>query len=364
MAMNTEGKTNHSDEIIDLRVQFAKLWKRKKLFMKVWAVTFVLACIYILPQPRTYIVDLALAPEMGGSSATGTLSSIASSFGFNIGDGKISDAFYPELYPDLLSTNEFLVDLLYTRVQTADGEVDTTYLAYIMRHHRKNPYTQPYNWCRAKIMSLFEDDMPPISQNRRMNPRRLTRKEDAVVNKVRKSITCDVDIKTNVITIGVKEQDPLVCAQLADTVRVKLQRFITDYRTNKARIDEQYYKHLADSARIDLEQRSRAYSKYCDAHKNTILQSYLSERDRLENELQTSMSSYNAMQAQYLAARAKVQEQTPAFTILRAPSVPVKPSGPKRMIFVAAMLFLATIGTSLYIFRKELVEQFVGPASR
>ncbi len=362
--MNTEGKTNHSDEIIDLRVQFAKLWKRKKLFMKVWAVTFVLACIYILPQPRTYDVDLALAPEMGGASATGTLSSIASSFGFNIGDAENSDAFYPELYPELLSTNEFLVDLLYTRVQTADGAVDTTYLKYILRHHRKNPYTRPFNWCRVKIKNLFEDDLRPISQDRRMNPRRLSRLEDAVVNKVRKSITCDVDIKTNVITIGVKEQDPLVCAQLADTVRMKLQRFITDYRTNKARIDEQYYKHLADSARIDYEERSRIYSKYCDAHKNTVLQSYLSERDRLENELQTSMSTYNAMQAQYLAAKAKVQEQTPAFTVLRAPSVPVKPTGPKRMIFVAAMLFLATIGTSLYIFRKELVEQFVGPASR
>ncbi|MBQ2012600.1 MAG: chain-length determining protein, partial [Bacteroidaceae bacterium] len=153
---------------------------------------------------------------------------------------------------------------------------------------------------------------------------------------------------------------PLVCATIADSVRVKLQDFITAYRTNKSRIDEQYYKSLADSARIEYETISRQYSQFCDAHKNIVLQSYLSERDRLENELQTSMSTYNAMQAQYLAAKAKVQEQTPAFTILRAPSVPVKPNGPKRMIFVAAMLFLSTIGTCIYIFRKELVSQFVG----
>ena len=196
---NTEGKKYSNDEVIDLRVQFAKLWKRKKLFICVWITTFILACVYILPQPRTYTVDLALAPEMGGASATGTLSSIASSFGFNLGNSEISDAFYPELYPDLLSTNKFIVDLLYTRVQTADGAVDTTYLNYILRHHRKNPYMRPYTWCRAQINKLFEEDTPPISHTRRMNPHRLTRREDAIVNKVRKSIQCDVDIKTNVI---------------------------------------------------------------------------------------------------------------------------------------------------------------------
>lgn len=358
-----ESKNNNSDEVIDLRVQFKKLWKRKTFFLKVWIVTFILACIYILPQPRTYTVDIALAPEMGGVSASGALSSIASSFGFNLGNAEISDAFYPELYPDLLSTNKFIVDLLYTRVQTADGAVDTTYLKYVMRHHRKNPYMKPYTWCRAQINKLIEEPAPPISHERRMNPHRLTRREDAIVNKVRKSITCDVDIKTNVITIAVKDQDPLVCATIADSVRVKLQNFITAYRTNKSRIDEQYYKRLADSARTEYELKNKIYGQYCDAHKNVVLQSYLSERDRLENELQTSMGTYNAMQTQYLAARAKVQEQTPAFTVLRGSSVPVKPTGPKRMIFVAAMLFLSTIGACFYIFRKELIAQFLGGTS-
>ena len=358
--MKTEEQKYNSDEVIDLRVQFAKLWKRKYLFIKVWVAAFVLACLYILPQPRTYVVDLALAPEMGGTSATGTLSSIASSFGFNLGNAEMNDAFYPELYPELLSTNEFLVDLLYTRVQSADGAIDTTYLNYILRHHRKNPYLKPYNWCLVKIKKMFEDEVAPISNTRRMDPYRLTRLEDALVKKVRKSIQCDVDIKTSVISITVKDQDPLICATIADTVRVKLQQFITAYRTNKARIDEKYYKHLADSAQIDYEEKSRRYSEFCDAHKNVVRQSFLSERDRLENELQTSMGTYNAMQAQYLAAKAKVQEQTPAFTVLRPPSVPVKPNGPKRMIFVAAVLFLSTIGTTTYIFRKELIVQLIG----
>lgn len=351
--------TNNS-EVIDLRIVARQLWKRKPLFIKVWAVTFVLACAYILPQPRKYVATLSLAPEMGGSSAAGALAGIASSFGFNIGDNESGDAFYPELYPELVSSNKFLVDLLYTHVRTADGEVDTTYLHYMLKLQQKNPYLYPILWTVQKAKSLFEEPLPPVSQGQRMNPQRLNRREDQLVNKVRGLIGCDVDIKTNVITITVKDQDALVCATVADSVRSRLQGLITAYRTSKARIDVDYYAQLVDSAQNDYRQASALYDRFCDSHQHAVRQSYLSRRAEMETDLQTRMSTISALQAQLQAAKAKVQERTPAFTILQDVSVPVKPTSPKRMIFVAAMLFLATIGTAGWIYRKQLTNQFLG----
>ena len=109
--MDTASTLN--SEVIDLRIVARQLWAHKARFIKVWAVTFVLACVYILPQPRGYVSTLSLAPETGGTSAAGALAGIASSFGFNLGDNEMGDAFYPELYPDLVSSNRFIVDLLY-----------------------------------------------------------------------------------------------------------------------------------------------------------------------------------------------------------------------------------------------------------
>jgi uncharacterized protein involved in exopolysaccharide biosynthesis len=57
-------------------------------------------------------------------------------------------------------------------------------------------------------------------------------------------------------------------------------------------------------------------------------------------------------------AMADLQASTPVFTTLTNATVPVKPTGPKRMIFVLAMLFLATLGTIMYLFRKELKDWF------
>ncbi len=347
-------------DVIDLRLVFLDLWKRKKTFFKVWIITFILACVYILPQPRTYVTELSLAPELGGQSSGGALSSIASSFGFDIGSMDISDAFYPELYPDVMATNEFVVDLLYTQVKTQDGEIETTYLDYILKHHKKNPYFAPLRWSMKKIKGLFEESRP-IRTDKRLDPKYLSRLEDDLVKSTCDIITCNVDAKTSVITINVKEQDPLVCAILADSARVRLQKFITDYRTSKARIDEKYYKQLVDNAKVEYDSIAQQYNRFCDAHQNVILQSYISERDELENDLQTKMSTYNAMQTQYQAAKAKVQEQTPAFTILKAASVPVKPQGPKRMLFVVAMLFLSSIVTAFYLLRHDIMVQLMSP---
>lgn len=355
---------NQNIEYIDLRVVFRTLWKKRWLFVKVWVVVAVLSCVYILPKPRKYVTSLSLAPEMGAQSTGGTLSSLASSFGFDIGSVQSEDAFYPELYPDLMATNEFLVDLLYVNVKTQDGAVDTTYLCYLTKYQKKNPLGAPFRWCKKQIQNLFGSTPKQNSQEGRLDPRHLTQEEDKVVSLVRDNVTCDVDIKTNVITITVADQDPEVCVTIADSARVRLQEFITSYRTSKVRNDLEYYKQLVDSAQVEYEAAVGAYSRYCDSHQNVILQAYVSERDELENALSTKLSTLNAMQAQYQAAKAKVQERTPAFTVLQSACVPVKAASPKRMIFVAAMLFLAFFGTCLWIYRKSVVSQLLGPSDR
>ena len=69
--------------------------------------------------------------------------------------------------------------------------------------------------------------------------------------------------------------------------------------------------------------------------------------------MQLKYNNYTAMVTQYQAAKAKVQERTPAFTMIKGSSVPIKPSGPKRMIFVLIMLILSFFGTAGYILLKE-----------
>lgn len=356
-----EEHNRQNEEVIDLLEVARKIFSRKKLFLKVWVATFVLSCIWILPQPRSYVSTTSMAPEMVDVSQLGGLGSLASSFGFNLGGNQSSDAFYPDLYPEVIATNEFIVGLFDVEVSTLETEdapsVESDYLTHITRDQKKNMLTLPFNAAMKWVRSLFGDKKSPIGEGGGINPMQLSREEEDLVDKVRNSVTCDVDKRTSVITINVEDQDPLVAAQLADSVRCRLQDFIIDYRTSKARIDLDYYKSLADSAQLAYQEAVQNYSDYCDMHTNVILQSYISERDMLENEMATRLTAFNAMSTQYEAAKAKMQERVPAFTILSRPSVANRAAKPKRMLFVLAMLFLATGVTCAYIFKKEMAEQ-------
>ena len=337
-------------DIIDLHLLFQKVWQRRKLFYKVWAITFVLAVAWIFPQPRTYETSVMLAPETNGELGGGSLGNLASSFGINIGNMTNNDAIYPLLYPDVISSNDFIVGLFSIPIQTADGELSTDYLTYLVKHQKSSFWSYPSIWLK-RMMDNFksEDERRPIGDASQVDPHRLSMKEERLVKSLRSTIKCAVDKKTDVITINVTDQDPLVCATICDSVRARLQNFIISYRTSKARNDVEYYTRMAAETYQAYEDAVVAYGNFCDTHRNAILQSTQSRQDELANEVQMKFQTYNIISTQLDAAKAKVQERTPAFTILQNATIPAKPATPKRMIFVLTMLILSTMGTIAYI---------------
>lgn len=346
-----EKKIENNADVIDLRIIFSKIWANRKLFYKVLPVVFVLSCIYIFSIPRYYTSDTKLAPELDNSMSGGTLGNIASSFGIDLGDMQTSDAITPLLYPDLMEDNKFVTELFGIKVVDQDSEINTTYYDYIEKKQKRAWWKYPIGW----VKNLFKPKDKSKGGKGEFNPYYLSKRQDDIVNVMRDNISLKVDKKTGVITISTKAQDPLIAKTLADSVRVKLQTFITDYRTNKAHIDEQYYKKLVDEAKAGYEKARQIYGSYADANMDVTLESFRAKQTDLENDMQLKYNTYTTLMTQYQAAKAKVQERTPAFTMLKGASVAIKPAGPKRMIFVIGMMFLATIAICIYSIKDIFV---------
>ena len=343
-------------KIIDLSKIFKLLWSKKKSFFIVWIVTFILSCIWIFPQPRYYQAEVSLAPETTGEDVGG-LAGIASSFGINMG-GAGTDAIYPTLYPDLMESNDFIVGLMPIQITTEakddEPSITTDYYTYLKNYQKSNPLTQPFRVLSNSIKKAFskEENGKPITA-KELNPFKLSEKDSKIFERATRNITCAVDKKTEVISITVVDQDPLVCATMADSVCRHLQDFIIMYRTKKARIDADHYQHLADSAKMEYESAVNEYSIFCDANQDIVLQSVNSKRDALEQDMQFKYNTYSTLAAQLEAMKIKLQERTPVFTTLKSASVPIKPAGPKRVLFVIGMLMLVTFINSIRIVNKN-----------
>lgn len=342
-------------DIIDLTEVYQQLKKKKKVFFIVLPIVFLLSCLWIFPEPRFYKCDVTLAPEMTGEDLGGGLASVASQFGVNVGGGG-TDAIYPTLYPDVMNSNEFIINLLKIKIKTLDGSISTDYYTYMTKHQKKNWLKQPFKKIMGGIASVFikKDTLQSKSKGTAMNAFQMSKKDYDLVQGLKQKITCNVDKKTEVITISVQDQDPLVSAIMADSVRQHLQNFIIQYRTNKARIDVQHYSKLTKDAKKEYDASVIKYSSFCDANQDVQLQSFMSKRDELENEMQLKFNTYSALRTQLEAMKAKLQEKTPAFTTLQNATVPVLPAGPKRMIFVIGMCIMATFVTAFWLTRKSL----------
>ena len=116
------------DKYFNISKVFAKVKEKKRIVFTVWAITAVLSAIWIFPQPRYYTAHVSLAPEMGEAKEGGGLSSIASSFGINIGGISSMDAIYPQLYPELFKSTDFMVGLMSIKVRTEDGKLNTIHI--------------------------------------------------------------------------------------------------------------------------------------------------------------------------------------------------------------------------------------------
>lgn len=343
---------NIKEDTINLGIVIRKVIARRKVFYKTLPVAFILSSLLIITVPRTYNSSALLAPEMGGNMAAGgALGSIASSFGLDISQMQSSDAISPLLYPDLMDDNGFIFSIMDIKVKSADGEINTTYYKYLDKHQKKVWWKAPIGWIK-KLMPKGPTTAAP--KNAKPSPYWLSERANTLAEIARNNIRLNVDKKTGVIGITVTAQDPLICKTMVDSVAVKLQHFITEYRTNKARIDLEYYRQLLANSKSDYEKARLRYGAYADANQDVSLQSYQLKANDLENDMQLKFNTYSTINTQYQAALAKVQERTPAFTQLQGASVPVRPSGPKRMLFVLGMLFLTTFGTVLYILKEDI----------
>lgn len=328
---------------------------KKKLFLISIPIAIVVSSLIIICVPRSYTASAMLVPEVENSMDMGSVGSLASSFGINLNNMSGTDAISPLLYPELLNDNGFVASLLKIQVETQDGTLKCSYYEYLKKHQKIAWWTKAIGAMKRVFKTKETNEKRRNVKDEFANPYNLSKDEDDIVGAVRSLIGLTVDKKTGVITIHTEAQDPLICKSLADSVSSKLQVFITNYRTQKARHDVEYYKSLTAKTKTDYEKARQLYGSYSDSNMDIVLESVRSKQTDLENDMQLKFNAYTAMVTQLQASEAKLRERTPAFTTLQGASVPVKPAKPHRVIFVLAITTLVFVGDLTYVLKGYIL---------
>ncbi len=346
--------TQDTNDKIDLIKVTKTLWNYKIPFIITCTIGIVLGIIVAFSIPKTYQSEVTLAPEITSSNGlSGNLGDIASMVGVDLGGGNGAsvDAIYPEIYPQVISSTPFITDLFNIKVSTKDNSLSNiTLYEYISSHQQITWWAKAAVWVR-KTFGKKPDTT--TSKGQTINPRELTKAQEGVMSIIKEGLSCKVDKKTSIISISVITQDPLVSASLADTIQTRLQKYITDYRTKKARADLDYTVDTYRNAKTAYEKARLKYGDFGDANEDITQQSLITKRDELENDMQLKYNIMTQSFQQVQMAKDKLREQTPAFTQIQPPTVANEKYGPKRLTIILVCGLFAFILTAIIVLFRD-----------
>lgn len=338
---------------------------------KIAVITFAFAVIGVfvaLVQTRKYSVSVILAPETSGGSKTSSLGGLASMLGVNVGSGSGSpDALNITIFPEIVSSTPFLTSLFDVDLNkmpklpksasearlVMSGPLPSVKLYdYLTGRYKKS------GWLDKLKESLFgpedeDEDYLVVDESR------LTKEQYFTMMKLQKMISVEVDKKTAITSVSVTMDDPLMCAQLADTVCRRLRDFVFDYRTEKERQNLEYYEAMCDSTYRTMVEAQAAYAASMDNNHNVILQKVSVQRQRLEQEASVASQVYQQMVQQREMSRANLQQVKPVFAIVEPATFPQLPVNSRKKTVLMFMFLGFVLSLGWYVIGKEYYNLYV-----
>ncbi len=328
---------------IDFGAFFKILWKEKLWVVLITSIFAIGGIVYALRAREEFVSTGKILPEyQSKSGGLGQFAGLASLAGVDISSagGGGSDAIRPDLYPDVLKSTPFFLNLFKIKVRTKDNKemlFSQFYDTYVLDSKIEKENTQINFPASEKYIA--------VSYQTEKNLKDLRERIGAVIDK-----------KTGLITVTVKLPDPLVATIITDYCMKFLTDYITNYRTEKSKRDLNFLAERLDAAKGKYYNNQVKKAQYSDQNQLSMIkiQSADLQRERIESEYKLSSSFYNSLLQKYEEAKLKVQQETPVLKVLEPPVVPNKRSEPKRAIVVLIFTFLGGIvGVVFSLIRKK-----------
>lgn len=356
VTQNSKDKNPGNDEIDVLEV-VKTFWNGRKVIVKYTLIAGLLGILIALLSPKEYTATTSMVPQTGNTNnKLGGLSSLAAIAGFNLDLNSISDNLTPLVYPQIVKSTPYQLELM--NIPFSFAEVDHPVSLYEYYTEVASPrilsliskYTLGLP---ALLISSFKKNTPEESSDRK-NPIALSLKQERVRKLIEQKVVLDLDSKQGFLTLTATFPEALVSAQVADQARELLQKYITQYKTSKATDQLNFIEQRYSEKKIEFEKAQEKLARFRDQNKNVSSALARTEEERIQSEYNIAMDVYNELAKQLEQAKIQVKQETPVFSILEPALIPQEKSKPKRTIIVLLWTFLGGFIGTIIVFGKVL----------
>ena len=352
----TENDNKVQETEIDL-IDLAKyLLKDYKLILKCAGIGLIIGIVFAFSLPKEYTTTVKLAPEGGGNNRLSNLAGLAGLAGINLNNVSEKDGINSNIYPDVIESTPFLLEFMNMTVTTKDGKNSYSFYDYLLKEQKKAwwKYIMGAPMQFVGWIGNLGKEKPAVSTDS-INIFNLNPAQVAFTTILKNRIMFEPDKKSGIISITVRMQDPLISAVIVDSTINKLQRYVTNYKTQKARYDLSINQQLYEQAKKNYYDIEDELAEMKDRNRGLKSEVPSIKIERQQNERDLAYTIYNQAAQQVEISKLKLQEITPIYTVLEPARIPFQASSPNKKIIILAFTFLGAFGiigyrTLLYLF--------------
>lgn len=345
--MTVEQINKQEETEIDLIEVIRKLWAKRKFILKVTVVFMALGVLIALFSPKEYTAGCTMVPQIGEKTTGGNLSGLAAMAGINLGSNSGGDVLMPNVYPKILSSVPFQKELMQTEVKFEDYEQPVRLLDYYTgEEYRKFSLLGTIKKYTIGLPGLIlgalskEEATPGLPDSASSGIQSLSKEEDDCMKILANLVTLTVNDKEGYITLSASMPEPVAAAQLAYKVQVLLQKYVTEFKIEKARANLEFIEERYADAKSEFERKQEELAEFRDANRNFASAVAKTTEERLSNEYAVVLGVYSELAKQREQANIQVKEDTPIFAVVEPVTVPTERSKPKRVLICVAFTFL------------------------
>lgn len=359
--VNTPPQVPQDDEI-DL-IQLAKtLWKGKNTIIVSIVVAAILGVAIALLSPKAYTTSTTMVPQMSSKTPNlGGLSSLAAMAGFNLDMSGGAGPLSPVIYPQILQSVPFQLELMNTPFTFSDAPEPVSIYTYyteiakpgILTQVKKYTIGLPFLILKA-IKGERTETTIALSDSKVIS---LTKEQDDIRQFLSGAVSLSTDTKEGFLTLSVTMPEAMTAAEVAMKVQEMLQRYITEFKIAKAADQLKFVEERYNEKKAEYEKAQARLASFRDRNKNVTSAIARTEEERLNGEFNIAYNVYNELAKQLEQARIQVKEDTPVLSVIKPVVVPIEKSKPKRAMILAVWLFLGIVfGIGIVFGRGFIIE--------
>jgi uncharacterized protein involved in exopolysaccharide biosynthesis len=346
------------DDSIDIIALLKQLWVARKTILKIILVFIFLGLFMAIFSKKEYTASTTFVPTNQGEGTKGNLGSLASLAGISLGGANSSAEISPELYPQIVQSIPFQLELLQTKL-TIDGQekpvsykeyYNTIYSAGVLGNIKKYTLGLP-----GVLLSFFKTDTKEEIVSKENQILSLSQEDYDLIEQLAAQISLAVNDKEGFVTISATLPEATASAQLTLKAQTLLQDYALKFKTQKAieqlgYIEDRYLEKQQEFTKIKIE-----FARFQD--QNSSINTSLGNIKflQLQSDYDLAFTVYSELAKQLETQRLQVKKDTPLFTVLKPVNIPIEKSAPKRFLILVVYSFLGLVISIGYVLVRPIV---------